>query len=83
MKSNGYGAFIQTIAVEVPLSQVRATAEALRAEPVAVDEDAGTARFNVKMTSTRRGDDETVLWTLAAMLPADGTFRIDWRRSDY
>lgn len=81
MKSNGFGSFIQTIVVSVPNENVEQVASILDTEPLKiVDEE---ARFEWTRQTTRKGDDEGVVFDLSRDLGFDVDWRIDWNKSDY
>ena len=83
MKSNGYGSCIQEIIVKVPLDRIDDAIRDLELEPFKRDDS--FAYFGVHLTSTRRGDDETVMYEIDHLLSSIqmGTWKIDWDNSHY
>lgn len=81
MRSNGYGSYIQTIVVSVPNENAEKVASVLGIKPHEIaDNQAG---FQWTRQTTRKGDDEGVVFDLSRELGFDLEWRIDWDKSDY
>ncbi|MCC5986514.1 MAG: hypothetical protein JJT95_02455 [Pararhodobacter sp.] len=83
MRSNGFGSFIQEIVVHVPRAHAAEVSEILGVEPFVHDLPSGRSYFRVERHSTRRGDDESVVYDLQLDLPFSLGWRVDWEQSQY
>ncbi|WEX76655.1 hypothetical protein PYH37_004975 [Sinorhizobium numidicum] len=81
MKSNSFGSFIQTIVISVPNENAEQVASILGIEPFEIIDN--QARFEWTRQTTRKGDDEDVVFDLSRELGFDFEWRIDWDKSDY
>ncbi|MCF1708702.1 hypothetical protein L0V05_07715 [Tabrizicola sp. J26] len=78
--TNGFGSFIFDIYFETKSLDAAEAARRIGSEPVARTES--STYFCWHPTGKRRGDDETIVWNLSAIL-GDIWFCIDWSRSSY
>lgn len=81
MKSNGCGSFVQRIIVQTPVQDADQVGQLLGIEPFEIRK--GLASFEWTHQSTRRGDDEDIVFDLSRELGFDLKWRIDWDKSDY
>ncbi|WP_347268607.1 hypothetical protein [Paracoccus sp. (in: a-proteobacteria)] len=80
IKSSGVGTFIFDIHFETALADAAEVTRRIGNKPISVTKD--RACFCWHPTGRRRGDDETIVWELSALLGGIW-FRIDWDHSTY
>ncbi|MCA1490478.1 hypothetical protein I6F11_06030 [Ensifer sp. NBAIM29] len=81
MKSNGFGSFIQTLVIVVSNENSEQVASILGIEPYEIIDN--QALFEWTRQTTRKGDDEGIVFDLSRELGFDLQWRIDWDKSDY
>ncbi|MDM7459320.1 MAG: metallophosphoesterase [Paracoccus sp. (in: a-proteobacteria)] len=81
--STGWGSFVMEIVVWTPKGYEEHVKKALGLTPGYRADDPDGAYYFWQPTHSRRGDDETLVWTLAHLLPAEVPWRIIWEESLY
>ena len=81
--STGWGSFVMEIVVRTPKGYEEHVEKALGLAPSYREDDPDGAYFLWQPTHTRRGDDETLVWTLAHHLPAEVPRMIIWDESRF
>ncbi|MBB1492840.1 hypothetical protein H5395_15170 [Paracoccus sp. MC1854] len=81
--STGYGTFILEIVLRTPRGYEDEVRGALGLDPDYRDRDPDCAYFTWSPTHVKRGDDETIVWTLAHHLPGHIPREILWEESRY
>ncbi|WP_347917472.1 metallophosphoesterase [Paracoccus marcusii] len=81
--STGWGSFVMEIVVRTPRGYEEHVEKALGLAPSYRDDDPDGAYYLWRPTHTRRGDDETLVWTLAHHLPAEVPRMIIWDESRF
>ena len=84
LQSNGHGSFVQKIVVRVDTEHVEAFKQAFDTEPFRVTEH--HSDFAVQTSSTKTGDDETVMYEIDYRLPDLPSFKgwkVLWGESSY
>lgn len=82
-RPTGYGSRIYRIIFRTDASDAGKVQEALGLEPDHRDEDPEGAFFTWYLKSTRRGDDEHIVFMLDMQMPEGVKFRILWDESPY
>jgi len=81
--STGYGSFILEIILRTPRGYEDEVKAALGLTPSYRDNDPNGAYYTWSPTSIKRGDDETIVWTLHHHLPDQIPRTILWEESNY
>ena len=85
LKSNGYGSFEQRLVVRVENAYVDVFAEAFGVQAFRRSDEG--ADFIVQTSSTRRGDDETIMYEIDYTLPESMEpfkgWKVLWDESSY
>ena len=67
IQSNGFGSFVQKIVVRVDIEHVEAFGDAFGVEPFRTTP--AHSDFVIQTSSTKRGDDETIMYEIDYRLP--------------
>ena len=83
MKSNGFGRHEQTIIIRVDGEHAQHASNCLKSEAFRINDDGGHDFAFTRLTTTR-GDDEDIVYDVAALLGlSTGTWSILWDESEY
>ncbi|KQY31837.1 hypothetical protein ASD32_04415 [Rhizobium sp. Root483D2] len=86
LQSNGYGTLHPRIVVSVAASDAEEAERRLRTPISETVGEPPRARFEVKTSARRQGDDETAVWQIGALLDVSAQsldWYIEWEASVY
>lgn len=86
MKSNGFGRLVQTIIIHVPKEHTQQFASKLGVHPFKEEGNPARAYFSWKRLTTRKGNDEDVVYDLYIIfddIDHERGWKIDWDASEY